>query len=104
MAIKRQYPHVPQIADYATQQTIRLPWDRIFDLTERVDTTAATTKELSDTTQLHDSQLLELSQRTDAAMANVQLTPDAKAAAAGLSPGEPATGPGSKGEPIIPMS
>lgn len=104
MPIKRQYPHVPQIADYPTQQTIRLLWDRVFDLEGRLQENEATTQQLSDTTQQHNSQLTELSQRTDAALANAQPTNAEARAIGGLSPGEPATGPGSRYEPIIPMS
>lgn len=33
---KRVYPHVNEIADWQTAQTVRLLWDRVHDLTERV--------------------------------------------------------------------
>jgi len=34
--IQRLYPHVDNISDWETQQSLRLAWDRIHDLEERL--------------------------------------------------------------------
>lgn len=45
-AIKRIYPHVGEVEDWRAAQTIRLLWDRIHDLTERLQASEATITEL----------------------------------------------------------
>lgn len=44
----RVYPHVNEITDFATQQTTRLAWDRIHDLTEQITAAQSTIKQLVD--------------------------------------------------------
>ena len=46
--LKRQFPHADEIADYSTQQTVRLLWDRIFDLEERLQARATDISNLID--------------------------------------------------------
>lgn len=48
-AIKRLYPHVSEIQDPSTSQTVRLLWDRIHDLEERLQAQEATAKTLVST-------------------------------------------------------
>lgn len=36
VAIKRTYPHVGQVPEWATQQTIRMLWDRVWELEGRL--------------------------------------------------------------------
>lgn len=45
-AIKRIYPHVNEIADWQTQSTTRLLWDRVHDLEERLQAAQATITQL----------------------------------------------------------
>ena len=42
VAIKRLYPHVDNIADWQTRQSIHLAWDRIHDLEERLQAVQGT--------------------------------------------------------------
>lgn len=102
--LQRVYPHVPTIADYSTQQTVRLLWDRVFDLEERLQSAQTTIQHLTERSDEQDDEIAKAQQTADHAMGQAQLTIDAREAAGGLSPGEPASGPGSKLEPIIPMS
>jgi hypothetical protein len=44
--IKRIYPHVNEVADWPAAQTIRLLWDRIHDLEERLQANQATITQL----------------------------------------------------------
>jgi hypothetical protein len=40
--LKRQYPHLDAVPEWATQATLRLLWDRIYDLEERLTAAQAT--------------------------------------------------------------
>lgn len=74
--IKRIYPHVNEVADWPAAQTIRLLWDRIHDLEERLTAAQTTitqlvsghnTNEASITTASQDArQALSVSQRATA--------------------------------------
>jgi hypothetical protein len=103
-ALKRQYPHVDVIADWRAQQSVRLLWDRVFDLEGRLQAAQSTITELTSRTNAQDDEIARAQRDATNALAQGQLTPGERAAAGGLQPGEPATGPGSKGEPIVPMS
>lgn len=46
--IKRVYPHVNEIGDWPAQQSTRLLWDRLHDLTEQLTAAQATIKSLTD--------------------------------------------------------
>ena len=41
-AVKRSYPHVTEVKDWPAAQTIKLLWERIFDLEERLQATEGT--------------------------------------------------------------
>ena len=45
-AIKRAYPHVSEVEDWRAQATIRLVWDRVHDLEERLQAAQATITDL----------------------------------------------------------
>jgi Collagen triple helix repeat (20 copies) len=53
--LKRQYPHVEGVADWRAQQTIRLLWDRIFDLEARLQAVHSTQGDLVTTVNGHDT-------------------------------------------------
>ena len=40
--LRRQYPELDRIADYPTNASLRLVWDRIFSLEERLQAAEAT--------------------------------------------------------------
>jgi len=42
ISIQRLYPHVDNITDWQTQQSVRLAWDRIHALEERLQAVLAT--------------------------------------------------------------
>lgn len=106
--LQTQYPHVDGIADWRAQQSIRLLWDRVFDLEARLQGSESTVGDLVDTSNKQDAAITAAARDAKEALAKVQGTAAeisaAAAASGGLSPGEPATGPGSKGDPIMPMS
>jgi hypothetical protein len=56
-ALKRQYPHVDDITDWRAQQTIRLLWDRIFDLESRLQASQSTIETLVDSQNETDANL-----------------------------------------------
>jgi hypothetical protein len=103
-ALKRQYPHVDTIADWRAQQSVRLLWERVFDLEGRLQAAEGTLTRVVTRTNEQDAEIAAAHQAAIDATGEAQLTAGERAAGGGLSPGEPATGPGSHGEPIIPMS
>lgn len=44
--LRRQYPHVDDVADWRAQQSLRLLWDRVFSLEERLQAQLATQGDL----------------------------------------------------------
>jgi hypothetical protein len=72
--LKRQYPHVDTITDWRAQQSIRLLWDRVFALEERLRASEQTAEDLVATANAQEDRLaavqllageaLALSQRT----------------------------------------
>jgi hypothetical protein len=97
--LKRQYPHVDAISDWRAQQSLRLLWDRTYDLEARLQGATATIDDLIARSSAHSDRIVAIQRAAGEALAVAQ-----GAAGSGLSPGEPATGPGSKGDPIVPMS
>lgn len=78
---KRVYPHVPQVTDWAAQQTIRLLWDRIFDLTEQITAARATIATLVAGQNTTQATLTTVQQQADQALAVSQLAKAAVTAA-----------------------
>jgi hypothetical protein len=64
-SLKKQYPHVDDVEDWRAQQTIRLLWDRIFDLEARLQGTEATQGDLVNVSNDHDDTLTEISEDLD---------------------------------------
>lgn len=44
--LKRQYPHVDTVADFPTQQSLKLLWDRVFSLQEQLTAARSTITDL----------------------------------------------------------
>jgi hypothetical protein len=61
-AIKRTYPHVNEVEDWRAQQTIRLLWDRLHDLTEQLQALQATTTQLVDGHNANETAIATASQ------------------------------------------
>jgi hypothetical protein len=55
VTLKRQYPHVGEIVDFASQQSIKLLWDRIFELQEQLTATQATITQLVAASNVNES-------------------------------------------------
>lgn len=71
-ALKRQFPHVDQVEDWAAKQTIRLLWDRIFDLEGRLQSAEANVRQLTETSNTQDATLANARRDIDAALAQIQ--------------------------------
>jgi len=69
-----QYPHVDGIADWRAQQSIRLLWDRSFDLEARLQAAEATNKTLVEAANDHQAQITLADRKASEALAGVQLT------------------------------
>jgi hypothetical protein len=101
--IKRIFPHVDQVDDAPTKQTITLLWERVHSLEERLQQTMATNTVLADRVETLTTGLTAAQATADAALAGVQ--PSGAAAGSGSQPpGPPAGDPGSQTNPIIAMS
>lgn len=81
--LKRQYPHVDTIADWRTQQSVRLLWDRVFDLEGRLQAAEGTITRLTATANQQESQLAAVQRKADEALAEVQATRTEQQAVAG---------------------
>jgi len=109
----RTYPHVDGIEDWHAQQSIRLLWDQVFGLQDRVGANESSTSSLG-ATQASHAQLLQTAQASaDEALSIAQGLLGAGGTSQGSAPGSgggatggggPTSGPGSPGEPIVPMS
>ena len=58
--LKRQYPHVDDITDWRAQQSVRLLWDRVFNLEERLQAATATQGDLVEASNSQEDQLAQL--------------------------------------------
>lgn len=70
--LKRQYPHVDTIEDWRAQQSVRLLWDRIFDLEERLAASQATIKTLVDGQNATEAKLQVVDRHANEALAVTQ--------------------------------
>jgi len=87
--IKRIYPHVNEVSDWPAAQTIRLLWDRIHDLEERLQATQTTVTSLVEGHNTNEAAV------TDAAYTARQAMSIAQQGAAGeLLPGGGGSGGG----------
>lgn len=77
-ALKRVYPHVDDIEDWRAQQSIRLLWDRVFDLTAQLKAAQATVGDLVNAQHAHDDAVKTADRKADEALALAQLTKDEK--------------------------
>jgi hypothetical protein len=73
-ALKRQFPHVDDVKDWRAQQSLRLLWDRIFALEERLQSVLATQGDLVSATNRQDDQLTAVDRKADEALAIAQGT------------------------------
>jgi hypothetical protein len=97
----RRYPHVDGITDWRAQQSVRLLWDQSADLSTRVDAAHASLADVT-ATMATQADVAALRKAVGEALALAQQS------ALGMSgvgsDGAPLTGPGSKAEPIVPMT
>lgn len=71
--LKRQYPHVDDIEDWRAKQSLRLLWDRSFDLEGRLRANETDASTLVDTANEHATQLDEQKRLAGEALAKAQL-------------------------------
>ena len=72
--LKRQYPHVDTIEDWRAQQSIRLLWDRVFDLEARLQAAESTQGDLVSTANAQENDLAEVRRAAGEALAIAQTT------------------------------
>jgi len=80
--LKRQFPHVDTIEDWRAQQSIRLLWDRLFDVEGRLQAAEASLREAIAAVNTQEAQLANVAQKADAALAEAQLSRAEKEAGA----------------------
>jgi hypothetical protein len=73
--LRTQYPHVDAITDWRAQQSIRLLWDRVFDLEARLQGIEATQVTLVDATNIQEANLSAVARDAKEALAIAQRTP-----------------------------
>lgn len=94
--LKRVYPHVEEITDWQTRLTLRLLWDRIFDLEARLQAVLATQGDLVSAVNAQDDALTLADRKADEALALAQIVRGE------LGPGGGDGGGGIPGVPTIP--
>ena len=108
--IRKLFPHVDAIADPPVQQTVRLLWDRIHDLEERLQETAGAIPVLVAAHETNAAAAATAQTAANAAITLAQLpggTPTGPPSGGGGGvppPGPPPGDPGSQTNPIIAMS
>ena len=70
--LKRVYPHVDDIDDWRARQTIRLLWDRVFDLEARLQAAESTTGDLVNTSNRQDDDLVRVEKKAGEALATAE--------------------------------
>jgi len=71
-ALKRTYPHLSQVTDPMAQQTIRLLWDRIWDLEARLQASEATIADLVSGHNTNNAQITVAQRGAEAALSLAQ--------------------------------
>lgn len=66
--LKRQYPHVGEIKDFSTQQSIKLLWDRVFALTEQLTAAQATITSLVGASNANEAAVTKAQRSADMAL------------------------------------
>lgn len=94
--LKRKQPHVDEIGDYPTQQTIRLLWDRIFDLEERLQSVEGTSASLVSASNSQETTLQTAASQAEQAL-GIALTPGGTLIPSGGVPEEDDGGAGAAG-------
>lgn len=69
---KRTYPHVGEISDFPTSQTIRLLWDRIWALEERLQASEATIGQLVSGHNTNESTITTVQKNAEMALSLAQ--------------------------------
>lgn len=77
--LSKQYPHVDAISDWRAQQSIRLLWDRTYDLEARLQAAEGTTTTLVTTANDHQAQITLADRQAKQALAEAQLAAAEKA-------------------------
>ncbi len=105
--IKRLFPHLDDVPEYATQATLRLLWDRTHDMEERLQQAQAANAALIAAHNANETAITAAHSDARAALALSQ-TPGAPATSTGGGApppsGPPAGESGSQTNPIIAMS
>lgn len=70
--LKRQYPHVDNVEDWRAQQSLRLLWDRVFSLEERLQAATVTLGDLAEASNQHETDLTRAERKADEALAIAQ--------------------------------
>lgn len=96
--LKRQYPHVDQIGDFAAAQSVRLLWDRVFALQEQLTAAQATITTLVSTANVADAKIAVVKTAADAALAMGQIPGTAPGSTTTTPPEAPLPGGGDGGK------
>ena len=72
--LKRQFPHLDGVEDWRAQQSLRLLWDRIFDVEGRVQAIERTAQDLADATNAIDGRVTLADRKADEALAKGQFS------------------------------
>jgi hypothetical protein len=96
-AIKRTYPHLSQITDPMAQQTIRLLWDRIWALEERLQASEATISELVSGHNSNESTITTVQKNSEMALSLAQRVGEAAGSETGGGGSTPLPGGGDGG-------
>jgi len=70
--LKRQYPHLEGISDWRAAQSLRLLWDRYYDLEARLQGIEATAGDLVSASNTAEDQLVRVDHKADEALALFQ--------------------------------
>lgn len=98
-SLKRQYPHVEAIPDFAAQQSIKLLWDRVFALQEQLTAASGTIDALMTATNANSADVATALTKAQQALAERQVASAGEDtdAVAPNEPGSPLPGGGDGG-------
>lgn len=106
--LPRKYPHVDDIADWQTAQTLRLLWDRVFGLEAQLTAVNATLQLLISASNAQETSVATALKQSKSALASAQVDTTggtSSGGGGGGGGGGPDPGdPGSQSNPIIAMS
>ena len=75
MARRAVYPHVDEITDFPTSQSLRLLWERLFACQDSLETATATITAQATTISTLQSQITALQRDVGQALAPTQVIP-----------------------------